>query len=275
MTLGIVTCTTDEARSHACIQSWRDTATTDPRVSVLLNGGRSGTPYLGTVPAFRHAVDEALRLWDDVDVIACLHDDLEIHERGWDATVLRYFARYPAMGLAGFGGAKRLGARDLYQTPYDPMQLARSGFRSNLVDAEVHGIRSLLAEPVACLDGFSQIGRRDFWEGYRRTLADRPGLEGQLYCDHSDAARPWTILDQLGFIHHFYDGALGCLANRYGWQTWYLPIRCRHLGGQTAVGDPGYQHWATTQHPEGDHGFWTEAHQIGYAAFKDVLPLEV
>jgi hypothetical protein len=148
------------------------------------------------------------------------------------------------------------------------MQLARIMFRSNMVNAEMHGIRSLLTEQVACLDGFSQIGRRDFWYGeHTHTHRADGAAKGDV--------RPWTYLEQLGVVHHFYDGMLGCLAARYGWETWYLPVRCDHHGGLTAVGDRGYQEWAKTKTTEGDHGFWTEAHEIGYREFRDVLPLRI
>jgi len=80
---------------------------------------------------------------------------------------------------------------------------------------------------------------------------------------------------RLGVVHHGYDGMLGCIAKRYGWEVWYLPIRCNHLGGQTAVGDQSYQAWAKTQHIAGDQGFWMEAHKIWYANFKDVLPIRI
>ena len=69
--------------------------------------------------------------------------------------------------------------------------------------------------------------------------------------------------------------ALGCLAARYGWETWYLPIACTHYGGRTAVGDPGYPAWAPPQVEGGDQGFWAHAHRTGYDAFRDVLPLRV
>lgn len=262
--LVVVTATTDERRAALCMHSWRAQATGDVRYHTVING--LAGDYYGTVPAFRRGIDDALALYPEAELFACLHDDVEILEDGWDVTVRQYFARHPSMGLAGFGGAIALGSDDLYQTPYDPMQLVRSGFRSNLVNAETHGGRSLLAERVACLDGFSQIGRRDFWEG-----ADgRTGDPAKTYLE-----RPWTVLESLGFVHHFYDGALGCLAARYGWETWYLPIRCHHYGGQTAVGDPGYQRWAAAQVPGGDQGFWTEAHRLGWTHFRDVLPLRV
>jgi hypothetical protein len=269
MRLHVVTASTNLAQATACIDTWHKAARTPIKTLIVSNGGDTGQPYLGTVPAFRHGVDQILAE-TDADVIACFHDDLAIDEEGWDEKVLRYFDRYPAMGLAGFGGAKGLGHWGLYdeRASYDPMHLARNGFRSDLVDAEVHGIRSLLAEPVACLDGFSQIGRRAFWLGQR---ASNPNTDPAWQRD----PRPWTVLEDLGIVHHGYDGMLGCLAARYGWQTWYIPLRCKHYGGRTAVGDVGYQAWAKTKHPEGDHGLWQDAHKIWYEAFKDVLPLRV
>ena len=267
MRLGIVTATTHKGRAESCISSWFDKAGEPFALEVIFNGPAHGG-YLGTVPAFRQGVDAMLTNHPEVEVIACLHDDLEIYEQGWDRKVLRHFDRQPACGLAGFGGAIGLGSDRIYQDPYDPMQLARIGFRSNLRDAEQHGVRSLLPERVACLDGFSQIGRRAFWEGaIRRGSLVQPAITADQ--------EPWALLEGLGIRHHLYDGLLGCLARRQGWEAWYLPLFCRHFGGRTAVGDAGYQDWAKTQTPEGDHGFWQAAHRIGYEAFRDILPLRV
>lgn len=315
--LCIVTATTDLARARPCIESWTKHAQSTLLLVIICNSGEkpdgvqirgadvawSWTPdYLGTVPAFRKGVDVAIEIGSkaigqgySIPVIACLHDDLEIHEYGWDLKVLQTFDRFPQRGLIGFGGALALGDDDLYQKAYAPMQLARQHFRSNLVDAEVHGVRSLLPERVACLDGFSQVGRREFWQGFtfkqsrlipkldqiaRELAAEHPqGFVGEgaeaLPTSTSMTNRPWHVLADLGLVHHFYDGALGALAARYGWEVWYLPIRGKHLGGQTAVGDRGYQEWAKQQVEGGDRGFWERAHQISYEAFKDVLPLRI
>ena len=254
--LGIVTATTNPKRASSCIASWEAHASRELALHVVTN------QYLGVVPAFRLGVDTLLGKYPEVDIIACFHDDLEIEEPHWDVKVETAFHRYAQLGLAGFSGAIGLGSDGLYKEPYDPMQLARIGFRSNLVDAEKHGARSMVSEWVVCCDGFSLIGRRDFFLGH-------PGDNQQPYM------RPWTYLEKLGVIHHFYDGAFGCLARRLGWQVRYLPIRCRHLGGQTAVGDPGYQRWAATQVPGGDREFWEQAHRIGYDTFKDCLPLRL
>jgi hypothetical protein len=273
MKLAVVTATTNLPRALPCLQSWR----LPPEVSliVVLNGGAqseaekqldatylASTDYLGTVPAFNAGVTFALE-HTDADVIAAIHDDLEIQQAGWTEEVLRLFSRRLACGLAGFGGAIGLGQDDIYQTPYNPMQLARIGFRSNLVDAEVHGLRSLLSERVACLDGFSQIGRREFFEGFHATTRE-----------HRHPP-PWEYLDEHGIVHHCYDSLLGCLAKRLGWEAWYLPLRCRHYGGQTAVADQGYQQWAKTQIPDGDQGYWQQSHKRGYELFRDVLPIRV
>lgn len=281
--LVVVTASTNPNRAVPCLSSW------GPVDKILvLNGPQASNSsswrqhvgnavtleqqeYLGTVAAFKAGVDYALET-TDAEVIANLHDDLIISDIQWVEKVLRRFDQQKEIGLLGFGGAIGLGADNIYQVPYQPQQLARIGFRSNLQDAEVHGVRSLLAERVTCLDGFSQIGRREFWMGDYLSV-----VEGKLkinpLTERED--RPWDVLDTLGVHHHGYDGMLACLAARYGWETWYLPIRCRHLGGATAVGDQGYQSWAKTKDPMGDQGFWQAAHQIWYDNFRDVLPLRV
>lgn len=279
--LVVVSASTNPNRAVPCLSSW------GPVDKILvLNGPQAAVSsswrqhvgnavtleqqeYLGTVAAFKAGVDYALET-TDAEVIACLHDDLILSDPDWVEKVLRRFASQPAIGLLGFGGAVGLGADNIYQVPYQPQQLARIGFRSNLQDAEVHGVRSLLAERVACLDGFSQIGRRAFWQGLRYNETERTKTT-----DFGAGGPPWSVLDDLGVHHHGYDGMLACLAARYGWETWYLPIRCRHLGGATAVGDAGYQSWAKTKDPMGDQGFWQTAHQIWYDNFRDVLPLRV
>lgn len=277
--LCVVTATSNLERARPCIESWvKHTSQTLP-VLIVVNGYHAGREaifpdieksayatitrqeYLGSVPAFE--LGTRLALAGTYEVIACLHDDYEIQEQDWDRKVLRTFRQLPQCGLLGFGGAVGLGAASIYQTPYDPMQLARVGFRSNLVDAEVHGLRSLLSEPVACLDGFSQVGRRAFWEG--QGFGEKPGL----------GVNPWRQLMDLGIVHHLYDSLLGMLAYRYGWQTWYVPLRSTHHGGRTAVGDPGYQDWAKRQIEGGDQGFWARAHQVGYEQFRDILPFRV
>lgn len=277
----VVTATTNLLRALPCVRSWFALAQ-HPFALVLIGNGPGAIPdsaslntwplmlwtspeYLGTVPAFRKgteiALDLAAKIEGEIGAIACLHDDLEIHEPNWDQKVLRHFAHHPACGLLGFGGAIGLGADTIYSAPYDPMQLARIGFRSNLVDAETHGIRSLLPERVACLDGFSQVGRREFWEGT---------IRGKV--QHYE--QPWTLLNEYAVVHHAYDGMLGIAAWKQLWETWYLPVRATHYGGQTAVGDQGYARWAQSQHG-GDHVLWEQAHRAFYEYGRGILPIRL
>lgn len=268
MKLSIVTASTNLERAAPCLQSWQEYCLEGPDLYVVLNGKLPASTkavaeslglravtmlvaadYLGTVKAFKVGTDQALL--EGADIVACLHDDLLIQEQGWDQKVIGHFEKHPACGLLGFGGAVGLGDSDIYQKPYAPQQLARIGFRSNMQDAELHGIRSTLAEKVACLDSFSMIFRKEL------------------------AAITWKWMDDHAVVHHFHDGIAGCLAARHRWDTWYLPVACHHLGGRTAVGDQGYQAWAKQQNGVGDQEFWRRSHEIGYNEFRDVLPLRV
>lgn len=325
MRLAVVTATLDLARARPCLDSWWKCATGTMDAYVILQAGESQPPgwgeplpgypdrfqvywtpdILGVVPAFALGVQKALE--DGAEIIACLHDDLEIEEPGWDATVLAAFARYPEMGLAGFGGALGLGDSNIYQVPYHPMQLARQTFLSNMRHAEAHGGRMRAFQWVSCLDGFSQIGRRKFWQGWANprvewsrictgcgahnfgasALPGRCGFcDGQENSDTSDSVgNLFMLMQSWGITHHAYDGALGCFAKRLGWwPVGLIPIRCHHSGGRTAVADPRYTDWAREkftsithegQQVQGDAACWTHAHREVYERFRDVLPLRV
>jgi len=278
--LTIITATAGAAKSPECFQSWY-TRRSGPVAIVTIHQG-SAVPYpqpcrsqdvsvtadfddyLGPVPAFKLGVDLALQITDPSGIIACLHDDLLIEEDGWDQTVLAYFAQHPEVGLAGFGGGTGLGSDDIYQAPYDPMQLARQGFVSNMRDAEAHGRRSTVPVKVAALDGFSQVGRVAYWQG-------------NATAKHLPATAPFDVLVHHGVIHHAYDSFLGAWAARLGWQVAMIPIACHHYGGQTAVADAGYQQWANehTHVENGDHSLWLTAHHAVYQLLRGVLPLRV
>jgi hypothetical protein len=292
VSLAIVTATLDFERAGDCFESW--IAQARAPFTLYLVGQKIDAPdqapvwadvgtlghrvigyktnqILGVVPAFAIGVAKALE--DGHEIIACFHDDLLIEHRGWDTWGTLLLRDNPPIGLVGFGGGVGLGDPDIYQKPYDPMQLARRGFVSNMRDAEAHGARSLLPLRVACLDGFSQIGRREYWVG------SKPGDWGGTILPST--WNLFTMMQSWGIVHHAYDAALGCFAKRLGWEAWMLPIACHHFGGRTAVGDPNYTRWADQQpDPEtgvfgvgGDGRFWARAHRIVYDQFKDVLPI--
>lgn len=282
MKLALVTASTDLDRSCAIRTGWRAQAGVEVQAYTVVNGHRGPLTgwqtapnglydyhheILGVVPAFARGVAKALD--DGADIIACLHDDLDIYEGNWGRQVVNWFEQHPKCGLLGFGGGRGLGAADIYQTPYNPMQLARQDFVSNMRDAEAHGRRVQVPMRVACLDGFSQVGRRQFWQGRVNPFA---GIT--IPFDYK-AQELFSIMQEWGIVHHAYDAALGAFAARLGWEVWYLPIACHHSGGVTAVGDARYAHWAKQQNAEGDAGFWKVAHRIVYDQFRDVLPVRV
>lgn len=265
--LGVVTATVNRERAEPCFASWVEHAAGSFAVVVVENGGPE--PYLGPVAAFRVGVEQLLKQHPACEVIACFHDDLVIFDYDWDREVLACFERRPTVGLAGFAGSGALGTEALYQAPYDAEQLARRGYRSNASDAEAFGARQLEPGPIVCPAAFSLIARRCFWNGFTEPEWRTKQSRRKVY------PRPWAVVDDLGIVDHFYDGALACLARRGGWGVWYLPVRCRHLRGQTTDTDPGYRHWADEEIDGGDRGFWEAAHRIGYETFRDVLPLRL
>ena len=254
--LHVVTASLDIERAADCLQSWQDRATFAWRLHVIKG-------QMGVVPAFAEGVRIALQ--EGAEVIACLHDDLLIEDDAWDAEVLSHFDLKPMMGLCGFGGGKGLADADIYQKPYSPHQLARQDFCSNLREAEQHGRRVTRPVRVACLDGFSQIGRRAFWCGRMAGGTEHPTVP-----IHQNILQ---VMTDWGIVHHAYDSALGAWARRLRWEVWMLPIACHHFGGRTAVGDPRYEEWARTIVPNGDRDFWELAHREVWERFRDVLPI--
>lgn len=250
--------------------------------------------YLGVVPAFARGVELALTAYPAAEIIACLHDDVDVRQPDWDQRVVELFDRQPACGLAGFGGAWGLGDVDAGQGKYRPTWLVRRGFMSNMDEAEVHGTRVTEARRIAVLDGFSLVFRRAFLHGWKRDAATELGGTLRTIADAPDflpAVKPRVNLFQRlthwGVVHHAYDAAMGAFARELGWETWLLPLECRHHGGQTAVGDARYTEWARGQRPggavimdevhlpTGDQAFWEEAHRIIWQKLGHLLPFEV
>lgn len=239
--------------------------------------------YTGVIPAFAEACAIALRAYPSAEVIACLHDDLLMNEPRWDEQLLDHFDQHPNCGLAGFGGAWGLGDADAGQGDYRPTWLVRRGFMSNMQDAEAHGTRVTEARKVACLDGFSQVFRRKLLVG-EPALGHRPVYRPDLI---ARGVTLFGLLQSWGVMHHAYDAATGAFAKQLGWDTWLLPFACHHLGGQTAVGDAGYNEWARRQAPgrpesehmvagtSGDQLFWEQAHKIIWNHLGYLLPFEV
>ncbi len=174
------------------------------------------------------------------DVLIYMHDDVQVHEEGWDVRVRNEF-HDPSVGVVGFGGALVHGSPNLYKRPYYLPWLGRSGYLSNVDDAEVHGERFTGAADVAVLDGFVLAIRRSF--------LDKIGGFQQLI----DAG-----IDFIG-----YDYMICGLAHRLGYRTRVVGVRCHHKGGGTS-----------TKVNVDRQEEYDRAHRIIYEELRDVLPWE-
>lgn len=181
------------------------------------------------------------------DVVGLIHDDLTIHDEDWKDRVLKQFED-EQVAICGFGGASSIGHSDIYKIPYDYTQLARSGFKSNLVDAESHGERFTGECDVAVLDSFSLFIRRSFLESIGGWPVDR-------YAP-SHCADIWVCLKAL----------------EQGMKVRLVGLSCTHTGGGAGA---GYHEWAAGTKWGSDAVMHRVNHRLLYEEFRKVLPVEV
>ena len=233
-------------RQKECVQSWNAMAHTRIPVVHVYNGR-------GVVPAFRQGLERAAAEYTHCNVAVLLHDDVIIKQQNWDQELIRFYEWAWALRLGvcvGFSGAYGIGRSDIYKNPYDPMQLARQSFISNLVSAESHGAREVFPRRVACCDGFSFSGPVRFLQ------------------------RAFHRLDKIDeIVHHAYDTMLGLIADDHELETWFLPIYCEHFGGMTTT-RPEYLEWAQAQGTS-DAAIWQHAHRQFYEYGRGKLPLYI
>jgi GT2 family glycosyltransferase len=135
------------------------------------------------------------------DCHAFLHNDLLILERDWVERLLAEFGDQ-SIGVVGFGGAKTA----------DP-DGGRSGFMSNMADAENHGSRIFTPTDCALLDGMILVACQQMLEA----------VGG---------------MDESYPRHHYYDKDLCMASLAAGYRNRVLPIWCHHMSGTTACSMP-------------------------------------
>lgn len=205
-----------------CVQSWDDTASELHPKNIVAN--------TDVISAYQICYERT-----NEPILAFIHDDVMIYEKGWDARVLRQFTD-PRVGMVGFGGALGHGRPELYRVPYHLPDLARQNFMSNLRHAEIHGARFTGERDVAILDGFALFVRREI-------LAKIGGWNPK-----------WT--------YFMYSEGLCCEARRQGYRIRLAGVDCDHLGGKSS----GYI-------PATDN--YEEAHRYFYENNRDVMPYRV
>lgn len=186
-----------------CIQTWRDQllATGDDVDFLIVDNTEIRRSITESYSKSVYFLDKAPHPYS---IIGFLHDDLEIHEQGWNARVLKAFED-PKVGMVCFAGAPHHGADELYTSPYDLGRLIRIGFRSNMVNAEAHGARTTEEQDVTVCDGFAFFVRREIVEKW-----NWPG----------------------GYF--MYTEWLCCQVRRLGFRIRLVPVLCNHIGGRTS-----------------------------------------
>lgn len=220
-----------------CVESWADTRS-HRHESILRENTLEDN--LGVTGSMQYLYEHSF-----APIIAFIHSDVEIKERGWDKRVLREFDD-PNVGVVGFGGGLQHGTDDIYKTPYRLGQLARAGYLSNTDDAETHGSRFIGATDVAVLDGFCIV--------LRRSLLDRCG--------------GWP---HVALPFHSYDYWACIMAHKQGYKVRVVGIRCQHYGGAVST-TPAYQEWSQKVLGKTDQKVHEESHRWTYEFGRGYLP---
>jgi GT2 family glycosyltransferase len=204
-----------------------------PQVYVKYNTTASNA---GIVGSYRELYKQSTE-----PILAFIHDDVIIRERGWDERIIEQFEKEERVALVGFGGARWHGIPDLYKVPYHLPNLKRGDYLSNVDDAEVHGTRFTGEADVAVLDGFCLIARRDFLD----SIGGFASFKCDFFC---------------------YDYTLCALARRAGYRIRCVGVRCHHRGGGTSV----------TEAPDiVNQDAYNESHRWFFEEFRDVMPWRV
>jgi GT2 family glycosyltransferase len=192
---------------------------------------------IGVVASMQQAITESKG-----DVIAILHNDLYVLQEGWDSIVKYYFEQSPKLGLAGF-----LGAQGIHQNG------GRMNTVSNLLEAEIHGMR--ISEPmlVSHFDGMALIGRREMFE--------KVGGFDQNY-----------------IYHHFYDRDISLASHYAGYDNLLIPVFSHHRSGVTA-NRAQYQTWIDgkmgTQGFTGDKASYDASERYFFTKWAGKLPVMI
>lgn len=188
------------------------------------------------------------------DIIAIIHNDVLIYEQGWNNRVMDLFDKDPKLGMVAFfgsGGCMVNGGR---------LQVRDDGGSgagmSNLLEAELHGLRIDKPHAIAIPDGLAMI--------FRKEMLDK----GKGF-------------DLRYKYHHLYDRDIGLESLRRGYRNMVIDVPCHHWSGITC-NRASYQNWINKQlkvdsggdklaHDSNSEIFMEKWGPLGY----NVLPLYV
>lgn len=199
-------------------------------------------------------------------VIAFLHSDLIVVEKGWDKRVIQAFKDNEKLGLLGFIGSNeidRFGGRGWGTISNfqggtfmnsDGIGI-KTGWKGS--PASAHGKQDSGYSRAAVIDGCAMIFRRSVLEAIKQREDFPP--------------------------HHFYDRLLSCETRELGYDVGVLGIACDHISGQTVNQESTYGEmagaWALThnihivkdeQHINWDATIYQEAERQWLNEYRDI-----
>lgn len=203
---------------------------TNPETEIIVvdNGGDFQPPAgvslsqpssnLGVYPVFKYAFDN----FTDFDVLAFLHSDVMVVEKGFDQRIIDSFEARKSLGMIGFIGSNEIdqaGGRGVgTMGNFQGFTYQSAGASPTLVwqgsPAEAHGRRMAAEAAAAVVDGCVMIIRREAWEdiGYREDFPP----------------------------HHFYDRLISTQLLERHWAIIVMGVAFDHLGGQTVSREQRY-----------------------------------
>lgn len=161
---------------------------------------------IGVYPAFKQGLE-----YSGGDIICFMHNDVFIHELGWDKRVLEAFDKNRMLGMISFVGSSQIdyfgGRGNGTMSNFQGKTIDIAGEKITTSPAESHGIRITDLRPAVVVDGCVMIIRRSALEeiGFRENFA----------------------------IHHFYDKLISVQLIEKRWNVAVLGIEMDHVSGRT------------------------------------------
>lgn len=169
----------------------------------------------GNYPMFKQGCDMAKG-----DVIAFLHSDVFVYEKGWDTKVLAQFDANESLGLVGFIGS----------TEIDNWGGRGGGTHSNMQGHTMYG------ETRQWFGSEAKIhGRQD-----RGFIIDGSVVDGCVMIFRKSVLEKIEVIETLP-PHHFYDRIMSVQVIEAGYKVGILGVEFDHVSGQTANHESKWQ----------------------------------
>lgn len=176
------------------------------------------------------------------NVILWMHNDVLIHEFGWESRILAEFRKDPKLGIAGFFGGRMVGADGGRGHPEG--NLAGREWGQNI---RYHGHLLTDTHPAVVFDSLAMIVRKDIFNAINV---------------------PYVA------PHHWFDRIMTLWFLDKGYHALTIGIEFDHYGGGTSVGNSNrhgefVQRWCESKGLEMDQNWDHTLYQYGYRFFQN------